>query len=318
MTPSAEPLVYREGGHGDLRTTFGISARAVYDTAKRMGILDGAPPTPDQIEAEWRLQREVVDFLARQPDGSYWVCEDAGEVVGYARVCRFEALEQLTELMVMPSHHGRGIGRELFERCFPTAPEPGRPRLVVAAGATVDLSLYSGFGLMPIAGHWHVRATLAAYLAARAREAADGGPAVEALDPAAAADAWRRLEPAAIGCSRPSLHDFLARTRTCLAALGGPGGEPSALCWLGPGGDVGPAVAREPDDLVPVVVAALDRVARTRAPQLLGVYCTSDAWPLLARLRGVGFRVHWPGFVMGSSRPPGLDRYLAMRPPHLL
>ena len=64
--------------------------------------------------------------------------------------------------------------------------------------------------------------------------------------------------------------------------------------------------------------AALDRVAKQQEPESVGVFCTTDSWWLLDRLRRLGFRVHWPGWVMSSVPLPGLDRYLATRPARLL
>ena len=318
MTTTATGYAFREGRSRDLRTTFGISARAVHHTATRMGLIDGPPPIESQIEAEWGAQRELVEFVAAQPGGSYWICERDGEPVGYARVCRFAAMEQLTELMVLPGHHARGIGRALLERCFPDDPTPELGRLVVAAGATGDLTLYSDFGVMPVAGHWHLRASAADYAERRAREIDVVDPAAHALEADRAAAEWKALEPPAIGHRRPELHDFFARTRTCLATMDAATGSATGLCWVGPNGDVGPAVAVTPADLVPVVLAALDRVARTLEPPSFGVYCATDSWWLLRRLRRLGFKVHWPGWVMSSIPLPGLDRYLPMRPPHLL
>ena len=72
------------------------------------------------------------------------------------------------------------------------------------------------------------------------------------------------------------------------------------------------------EDLVPVVLAALDRVAKMQEPESLGVFCTTDSWWLLDRLRRLGFRVHWPAWVMSSVPIPGLDRYLPTRPARLL
>ncbi len=69
---------------------------------------------------------------------------------------------------------------------------------------------------------------------------------------------------------------------------------------------------------MPVVLAALDRVAKSQEPETLGVFCTTDSWWLLDRLRRLGFRVHWPGWVMSSVPLPGLDRYMATRPARLL
>lgn len=318
MTVAATDYELREGRAGDLRTTFAISALAVHHTASKLGIVDGAPPTGDQVDSEWRAQREVIEFLAAQPDGDYWICEHDGRAVGYARVCRLGAVEQLTELMVLPGHHRRGIGRALLERCFPDDPLPDRTRLIAAAGATSDLALYTDFGAMPISGHWHMRARVSEYAERRAAEAGAAEPPVHALEPARATAAWERLEPAALGHRRPQLHEFLSRTRTCLATVDAGSGDATALCWVGSGGDVGPAVAASPRDLATVVVGALDRIARARELDVLGVYCATDAWPLLRRLRRLGFRLHWPGWVMSSAPLPGLDRYMPMRPPHLL
>jgi hypothetical protein len=83
-------------------------------------------------------------------------------------------------------------------------------------------------------------------------------------------------------------------------------------------GDIGPAIARSPGELVPVVLAALDRVAMTQEPEHLSVFTTTLAWWLLRRLRTLGFSVYWPSWVLCSVPLPGLDRYVPTRPPHLL
>jgi hypothetical protein len=77
-------------------------------------------------------------------------------------------------------------------------------------------------------------------------------------------------------------------------------------------------VARRPADLVPVVLAALDRVAKAQEPESLGLFCSTDSWPLLERVRRLGFRVRWPSWLMCSVSLPGLDRYLPTRPARLL
>lgn len=318
MTSAATRYAFREGRTRDLRATFTISALAVHSTASRMGLIDGPPPTAGQIESEWAAQRELIEFIAAQPGGSYWICEDEGQPVGYGRVYRSAEMEQLTELMVLPDHHGHGIGRGLLERCFPTDPTPDLGRLVVAAGAPADLTLYEDFGVMPVAGHWHLRANAAEYVERRALQIDVSEVDVHALEADRAVAEWKVLEPPAVSHRRPALHEFFARTRTCLATMDPDTGSATGLCWVGGGGDIGPAVAVTPPDLVPIVLGALDRVARTREPRSFGVYCATDSWWLLRRLRQLGFRVHWPGWVMCSSPLPGLDRYLPMRPPHLL
>ena len=317
---SATGLSFRAGNATDLRETFAISARTTHDAGARQGILpSGEEPTKAQIAGDWRRRRGLIEFIAAQPDGRYEICEDGSGAVGYARVVRFGEMEELTELMVDPGHQGRGIGHALLERCWPTHPTPDLGRVVVAAGAPPDLSLYTAFGVMPAAGHWHMRVETERYLELRAGELADGGgPAAHVLEPDHAVAEWNRLEPGAIRHGRSLLHEFFARDRHCLACVDANTGEASGLCWVSAEGDIGPAVGAWPKDLIPVLIAALDRVARGQEPTHLSVFATTIAWPLLARLRRLGFRVWWPGWIMSSVPLPGLDRYSPTRPAHVL
>jgi hypothetical protein len=227
-------------------------------------------------------------------------------------------MDELTELWVAPSHAGVGVGRALLERCWPESPTPELGRVVLGIGRPADLTLYTQFGVMPVSGHWHMRHRSEEYIERRSQEIDAGPPTVHALTPERAVAEWKRLEPSAIGHERPLLHEFFGRTRTCLATIDAERGEASALCWVSSDGDIGPAVGEAAQDLVPVVLAALDRVAKQQEPESVGVFCTTDSWWLLDRLRRLGFRVHWPGWVMSSVPLPGLDRYLATRPARLL
>jgi hypothetical protein len=137
------------------------------------------------------------------------------------------------------------------------------------------------------------------------------------LTPDRAVAEWKRLEPEAIGHERPALHEFFGRDRACLATVD-PDGHARALCWVSSDGDIGPAVGATPPQVIPVVLAALDRVAKTQEPPMLGIYASTTSWHLLHRLRVLGFRVFWPSWVMCSVPLPGLDRYVPTRPPLVL
>jgi hypothetical protein len=93
-----------------------------------------------------------------------------------------------------------------------------------------------------------------------------------------------------------------------------PDGSSSALCWVSPDGVVGPGVAETPEDLVPVVLAALDRVAKTYEPEVLRLPLMATSWWLLQRLRTLGFKVSRPGWVLCSVPLPELYRYLPCDP----
>jgi GNAT superfamily N-acetyltransferase len=317
---AAAELTFRDGTVSDLETTFALSEHAMHQSATRSGVIAaGRELTDEHIRADWLRQRSVVEFIAAQPQGRYVVAEDdEGRAIGYARVVRFPHMEELTELMVLPEYQGRGIGRRLLEVAWPGDPSADMGRVVVAAGAPSDLTLYLEVGVMPVAGHWHMRQRTDLYLERRAQEIETTDPGVHLLKPDRAVAEWLRLEPQAIGHERPALHEFFARERNCLAALDPRTGEATALCWVSKEGDIGPAVASEPGGLVPVIIAALDRVAMTQEPRQLSVFTTTLSWWLLRRLRQLGFSVFWPSWILCSVPLPGLDRYVPTRPAHLL
>ncbi|MGH2763732.1 MAG: GNAT family N-acetyltransferase [Thermoleophilaceae bacterium] len=312
-------LAFRDGGPGDLRATFELGEAAWDASSRQWGRL---PPDhhrrADELDAQWRRERPLIEFISAQPDGCFVICEDGDELVGYARVARFGAMDELTELWVAPSHAGQGVGHGLLERCWPQSPSPELGRVVLGLGMPADLSLFTDFGVMPVSGHWHLRHNADEYEERRSLELDLAEPSVHALTAERAVTEWKRLEPPAIGHERPRLHDFFARTRTCLATIDAGRGQAVALCWVSFDGEIGPAVAEEPEHLVPVVLAALDRVAKQQEPETFGVFCTTDSWWLLDRLRRLGFQVHWPSWVMCSVPLPGLDRYLPTRPARLL
>jgi GNAT superfamily N-acetyltransferase len=314
-----EELTFREGSVSDLETTFGLSERAMHDSAVKQGVIPAAKElTDERIRKDWGRQRPIVEFIASQPGGRYLIAENSSGPLGYARTVRFEGMEELTELMVMPDHQRQGIGRQLLELAWPGDPSPELGRVVVAAGSASDLSLYTEFGVMPVAGHWHMRQRTEVYLAHRAQEIDTTDPGVHALKADRAVAEWKRLEPSAIAHRRPELHEFFGRDRTCLATIDPSTGEATSLCWVSSDGDIGPAVACSPGQLVPVVLAALDRIAMTQEPSTLALFTSTLSWWLLRRLRTLGFQVYWPSWVLCSVPLPGLDRYMPTRPPHLL
>jgi GNAT superfamily N-acetyltransferase len=288
------------------------------DSATRQGIVPPGPPLSDEdIAAEWQRHRSIVEFIAAQ-DGRYVIAENAEGPIGYARVVRLDGMEELTELMVLPEFQRQGVGRRLLQLAWPEDPTPEVGRVIVATGSPGDLTLYLGFAVMPAAGHWHMRQRADAYLGRRAQERENTDPGVHLLKPDRAVEEWMRLEPAAIGHERRALHEFFSRDRNCLAALDPRTGEARALCWVSGAGEIGPAVAEDSGALVPVVIAALDRVAMTQEPEHLSVFSTTLSWWLLRRLRSLGFTVHWPSWILCSQPLPNLDRYVPTRPPHLL
>ena len=315
--PGTSELAFRDGTPADLSTTFELAERAMHGTAVRQGVIAADQDLGDsEIKGDWLRQRPLFEFMAAQDGGRYLIAEGEDGLAGFARVVRFGGMEQLTELMVEPDMQGNGIGRQLLQRAWPGDPTPEVGRLVVAAGSPQDLSLYTDFGVMPVAGHWHMRQRTELYVERRSKQADTTEAVAHVLTPERALACWTELEPAAVGHDRSALHQFFSRDRTCLAVMRGE--EVTGLCWVSGDGEIGPALGVTPGDLMPVVLTALDRVAKTQEPPYLSVFCTTLAWWLLRRLRTLGFAIYWPSWVMCSVPLPGLDRYTPTRPPHVL
>jgi GNAT superfamily N-acetyltransferase len=315
---TADEVSLREGAPGDLERTFALSERTMHRLAVEHGYVPPGERSDADVADSWNRYRGLVEFLDAQPGRRYLIAEDGSGPIAFARVVQFGAMEQLTDLMVAPPHQGSGLGRTLLEAIWPGGPGPSLGRLVIATGDPRDLSLYTDFGVMPVAGHWHLRQATSAYLQHRSQEtdATEAGSVVVLTHERAVAE-WQRLEPAAIGHERPALHEFFGRDRFCLATVD-PDGSAKAVCWVSAGGEIGPAVGTTAGEVISVVLAALDRVARTQEPPMLGVYVTTVSWHLLHRLRMLGFRVFWPSWIMCSVPLPGLDRYVPTRPPLVL
>ncbi|HET8822475.1 MAG TPA: GNAT family N-acetyltransferase [Thermoleophilaceae bacterium] len=312
-------LTFRDAHAADLQAVFELGELAWDASRAARGLIPGDRlRSPEELAEAWQHERPMIEFIAAHAEGCFLVCEDDGELVGYVLVARFDTMDELAELWVVPSHRGRGVSRGLLERCWTESPTPQRGRLMVAVGTPADLTLFTEFGVMPVSGHWQMRHRVDEYLEQRAQEVDSTEPAVHVLTPERAVEEWKRLEPEAIGHERPSLHEFFGRTRNCLATVDPASERATALCWVSGRGEIGPGVAESADGLVPVVLAALDRVAKMQEPEQLAIFCTTASWWLMDRLRRLGFKVHWPAWIMSSVPLPNLDRYLPTHPVRLL
>jgi hypothetical protein len=308
-------LTFREGRASDLQAVYELGEAAWDESRRARGLIEEGR-SGQQLRDAWSRDRPLVEFVTAQP-GCFLVCALEEQLVGYVVVARFGEMDEMGELWVAPEQAGRGVSRGLLERCWPKPPTRELGRLVVAVGRPADLTLFTEFGVMPVSGHWHMRHRVDEYLEARALEVDSTEPGVHVLTADRAVEEWKRLEPDAIAHERPALHEFFGRTRNCLATVDADG-RAAALCWVSNHGEIGPGVARTTADLVPVVLAALDRVAKMQEPETFGVFCTTASWWLMDRLRRLGFKVHWPAWIMSSVPLPGLDRYLPTRPVRLL
>ncbi len=113
-------VTIRRGDQNDEQATFEVMRRA-------MG-----------FEMSWPQHISARRHMRTSPNSSYWVAEDNPRVgrhriVGYAHSMVRDAVWQLTEFFVLPSHHRMGIGGALLNLCIQDGDEAGAKRRFVLA-----------------------------------------------------------------------------------------------------------------------------------------------------------------------------------------
>jgi GNAT superfamily N-acetyltransferase len=302
------PITYRRGVPGaDDRSVHAIFEAAVNDIDLRVGSVDAHPRGDiEAIEADWRRRRTLFEHLAATAD-EWWIAEDDGRVVGYARSILRDGLRELTEFFVHPERQAGGIGRELLARAFPT--DRVEVRAIIATLEPPALARYFRVGMAAydlialIRAAPSAEAVLPGAAAALRVEAMHASP--EALDRLAA------IDRAVLGHRRDPDHAwFLAERHGLLFRRDG---RPVGYGYVGVRS--GPFAALDPADL-PAMVALAERIAAERGVEELGIWVPLTNGALTQALLGRGFRLDpFLCVILGEQPPTGFDRYVVTDPP---
>ena len=89
-----------------------------------------------------------ADYAAAVADDEAWVADEDGEVVGYLVVVAEPDALLLDNVAVLPTHHGRGVGRALLELAEERALAGGRTRIRLFTHVTMveNQRLYERIG----------------------------------------------------------------------------------------------------------------------------------------------------------------------------
>ncbi|HUI88133.1 MAG TPA: GNAT family N-acetyltransferase [Anaerolineales bacterium] len=114
------PIHYRRGTLDDSQRTFDVFRQSIMDLGDRLSMMPiSGGNDPQVIQNLWASRRSLFEHLARTSD-NFWVAEQDGQVIGFARSILRNGVRQLTEFFVLPEHQSAGIGRELLSRAFPS------------------------------------------------------------------------------------------------------------------------------------------------------------------------------------------------------
>lgn len=140
-------ITFRRGTIDDSQTVYEIFGAALFDLSERQGVMAITGADDPKVRAElWTRRRPLFEHLARTAY-EFWIAEDDGQAVGYARSILRDNMLELTEFFVVPSVQSAGVGRELLARAFPLI--ENTHRVIVATTDVRALVRYLKAGVVP-------------------------------------------------------------------------------------------------------------------------------------------------------------------------
>ena len=124
------PITYRTATTEDSYAVFQVFSKSIIDLGERtnvMAITGGNHP--EVLQSLWLRRKFLFDYLA-ETAAQFWVAEQDGHVIGYARSIEHDGVMDLTEFFVLPDQQSSGVGRELLSRAFPQT--DARYRVIIA------------------------------------------------------------------------------------------------------------------------------------------------------------------------------------------
>lgn len=197
-------VTYRKGTIEDSYAVFNIFVKAISDYGERtnvMAITGGNDP--EVLKSLWRRRQTMFEFLARTAS-QFWVAEEDGGIVAYARSIEHDGLQELTEFFVSPGWQSGGLGRELLARAFPEA--GARYRTIIATLDERALSRYLKAGV-------YGRFPIKYFYRTAERADVETDLVFEPLQMSTHLEAINAIDKNIIGHSRGIVHEWIAAAR---------------------------------------------------------------------------------------------------------
>lgn len=138
-------LTFRPATIDDSYTVYQIFEAAITDFSQRFGVMAiTGGGDPGVIEQLWQRRQPLFEHLARTAD-QFWLAEQAGQAIGYARSIMRDGVRELTEFFVLPGQQSAGVGRDLLARAFP--PDKAARRVIIATSDPRALARYLKTGV---------------------------------------------------------------------------------------------------------------------------------------------------------------------------
>ena len=199
------PISYRPGTLADSQSVFRVFTTAIMDYGERMNVMAiTGGDDPEVLQSLWKKRRSMFEFLATDAS-QFWVAENEGEIIAYARSIEHDGLQELTEFFVLPGQQSAGVGRELLARAFP--PSAARYRTIIA---TLDERALSRYLRAGVYGRFPVK-----YFYRKAEKVeVKTDLAIEPLHLELHLEDLNRIDRKTLNHARGAIHEWVASTRT--------------------------------------------------------------------------------------------------------
>jgi GNAT superfamily N-acetyltransferase len=295
-------VTYRPGTFADSHSVFTVFESALADLSQRLGVQ--ADMTAGDPEA-WARRQPLFEHLARTA-AHFWIAEQDGDAIGYARSIQRDGVLELTEFFVRPAHQSAGVGRELLARAFPAG--DARHRVIVATTDARALGRYLRAGVYP---------RFPIYYLGREPETVSVPTDLEftpIADAAKALPILAQFDRAVLGHSRDADHAWLmeiAQGYLCCR-----GGQPVGYGYVGR--NFGPFALLETTDY-PAVLAYAENQAHARGAARVGFEVPLVNKAAVDYLIGRGYRLDGFFAYFMSDVPFGrFENYICTSPPFFI
>lgn len=243
-------ITYRPGTLEDSHAVFQIFVKSIMDYSERMNVMGiTGGNDPEVMKSLWEGRKPMFEFLART-SLHFWVAEQDGEIVAYARSIEHDGLIELTEFFVNPLHQSGGLGRQLLAYAFPQT--DSRYRTIIATLDERALARYLKAG---------VYARFPLKYMYRQAEKVDFKTdlSIELMQQKVHIEAMNQIDKQIIGHSRPIVHEWIATTRDGFVYKRG--GEIVGYGYIG--SSSGPFAVSDENDFPAVLAHAESFIAET-------------------------------------------------------
>jgi GNAT superfamily N-acetyltransferase len=300
-------ITFRPGEVADGPAVYDVFVQATADLNQRVGLpeADNFWLDPAFVASYWQRRQSLFDHLARTAD-QFWVAEQDGQIIGFARSSVRDGVRELLEFFVRPGFQGQGIGGELLSRAFPAG--GARRRAIIATREMRALARYMKAGVYPRFPNYYI------YRKPERVEVATDLEFAPASDTPETLAALRAVDQALLGFTRDVDHHFLLQDRQAL--LFRRGGEVVGYGYFGKG--AGPIALLDAADF-PAVLARAESDAAARGDDEFGMQLPLVNRHAVDYLLSRGFQLEDFTVFFMSDEPFGrFENYVISSPPFFM